>query len=170
MLTTEDLMQSAIEAAWRGIAAGQSPFGARLGLDGVILTRDHDTAAQSTDITAHAGIHPSRAAQQTVSDGWCSGVSVATTYEPLPACKASLPWAVFSWSIVERFYLGASTDAAATDDFNELRMAANQLAADGGISSTSLAACWRRNAERSSTCGSATTVASLFNGRSSEEF
>ena len=117
-----ELMRLAIEKAWQGITAGQSPFGCAIAREGRLLACEHNRVLATTDITAHAEITAVRVACRAVGDILLTGAIVATTCEPCPMCMAALHWAR-----VETVYYGASISDAAAAGFNELHMPAGEL-------------------------------------------
>ena len=128
-MTPEDLMQTAIAVARRGMAAGQSPFGCAVALDNCLLAEAHNTVAADTDITAHAEINGLRQGCAALGNIFLEGAIVATTCEPCPMCMAALHWAR-----VDTVYFGASIDDAARAGFNELTLPATELLTRGGSS------------------------------------
>jgi tRNA(Arg) A34 adenosine deaminase TadA len=118
----EALMRRAIEAARRGIAVGQSPFGCAIEQGNLSIAVEHNRVLLTTDITAHAEITALRAACTTTGAIHLDGALVASTNEPCPMCMAALHWAR-----VERVVYGATIAAAAAAGFNELRMPAGEL-------------------------------------------
>lgn len=126
--TPTELMQSALEAAREGISQGQSPFGCAIATaDGRLLAAAHNTVVQSVDATAHAEVNAIRAACRTLGSHLLTGALVATTCEPCPMCLAALHWAR-----VATVYYGATIADAAAAGFNELHVAASDLARLGG--------------------------------------
>ena len=126
-MSPTELMQAAIDACRRGLAAGQSPFGCAILLDGRLVAESHNTVALTTDITAHAEVNALREACTNVGEILLDGAIVATTCEPCPMCMAALHWAR-----VETVYYGASIDDAAEAGFNELTLPASELLRVGG--------------------------------------
>jgi guanine deaminase len=116
------LMQLAIDACRKGLAAGQSPFGCAIARDGEVLSATHNTVLANTDITAHAEVNALRAACRLTGQILLEGAIVATTCEPCPMCMAALHWAR-----VDTVYFGASIADAATAGFNELQLPAADL-------------------------------------------
>jgi tRNA(Arg) A34 adenosine deaminase TadA len=120
-------MRLAIDAARRGIAAGQSPFGCAIAREGRVLAVSHNTVLATIDTTAHAEINAIRSACHASQSIHLSGAVVATTCEPCPMCMAALHWAR-----VADVYYGATIADAAAAGFNELRLPAAQLVAASG--------------------------------------
>ena len=120
-------MKLAIDAARRGIAAGQSPFGCAIAVDGKIISACHNTVWLTTDITAHAEVNAIREACRRTEKILLEGAIVATTCEPCPMCMSALHWAR-----VETVYYGATIGDAQKAGFNELEFPAKRLLAEGG--------------------------------------
>lgn len=119
MHSPEDLMLLAIDAARRGVAKGQSPFGCAISLNGKVVAVAHNVVLLTTDVTAHAEVNALREACRAVGDVHLTGATVATTCEPCPMCMAALHWAR-----VSTVYYGATIADAAAGGFNELRLPA----------------------------------------------
>lgn len=122
MRTADELMALAIDAARRGIAAGQTPFGCAIEREGKILAACHNTVWLTTDITAHAEINALREACRRSQSVSLEGAIVATTCEPCPMCMAALHWAR-----VQTVYVGASTRDAADAGLSAMKLAADEL-------------------------------------------
>lgn len=120
-------MKTAIDAARRGIVAGQTPFGCAIAIDGTIVAACHNTVRLTTDITAHAEVNAIREACRRREDIFLENAVVATTCEPCPMCMSALHWAR-----AKTVYYGASIADAANAGFNELAIPAKQLIKDGG--------------------------------------
>ena len=127
MLAPDRLMTLAIEAARRGIQAGQSPFGCAIASGEAVVAVAHNQVLQTTDITCHAEINALRQACRATGRIHFDGFAVATTCEPCPMCMAALHWAR-----VGVVYYGASIGDAAAAGFNELRLSAADLLRLGG--------------------------------------
>ncbi len=121
-MSPQDLMRLAIDAARRGVAKGQSPFGCAISLDGKVIAAAHNVVLLTTDCTAHAEINALREACKAVSAVHLTGAQVATTCEPCPMCMAALHWAR-----VETVYYGAAIADAAAGGFNELSLPAAEV-------------------------------------------
>jgi guanine deaminase len=117
-----ELMRLAVEKAQQGIAAGQSPFGCAIALDGQLLACTHNSVLHTTDITAHAEINAIREACRKLGRIFLEGAMVASTCEPCPMCMAALHWAR-----VDTVYFGASIADANEIGFNELCLPAADL-------------------------------------------
>lgn len=122
IITPEQLMDEAIAVCREGLAAGQSPFGCAIAVDGEIISRRHNTVMATTDITAHAEVNAIRTGNETLDNVFLEGAIVATTCEPCPMCMAALHWAR-----VETVYYGASIADAEDAGFNELQLPASEL-------------------------------------------
>ena len=126
-IDVEALMRQAIDAARRGIAAGQTPFGCAIQVGDQVLAACHNTVWATTDITAHAEINSIRGACAKLGQVHLKGAIVATTCEPCPMCASALHWAR-----VQEVYYGASIADAAAAGFNELGLSARDLLRLGG--------------------------------------
>lgn len=120
------LMEVAIDAAKRGILAGQTPFGCAIALQDRIIAACHNTVWLTVDITAHAEINALREACRRTDRVHLEGALVATTCEPCPMCMSGLHWAR-----VDKVVYGATIGDAANAGFNELPIDAAKLVADG---------------------------------------
>jgi len=121
-MTSEALMRLAIDAARRGVAKGQSPFGCAISLNGTVLAAAHNVVLLTTDSTAHAEITALREACRAAGAVHLTGAIVATTCEPCPMCMAALHWAR-----VDTVHYGATIADAAAGGFNELHLPAAEL-------------------------------------------
>src|SRR5262245_40039938 len=122
MIEPEHLMRLAIDAARRGIGAGQSPFGCAIASPAGVVAVAHNQVLATTDITCHAEVNALRQACREVNAIHLTGFAVATTCEPCPMCMAALHWAR-----VGTVYYGASIADAAAAGFNELDLPAAEL-------------------------------------------
>jgi tRNA(Arg) A34 adenosine deaminase TadA len=127
MIEPQRLMSLAIDAARRGIVAGQSPFGCAIASAERVVAVAHNQVLATTDITCHAEVNALRQACREVGAIHLSGYAVATTCEPCPMCMAALHWAR-----VGTVYYGASIADAAAAGFNELHLPAAELLRLGG--------------------------------------
>jgi guanine deaminase len=127
MIDPEELMERAIEACKRGIAAGQSPFGCAIALGNRVVAESHNTVVLTTDITAHAEVNALREGCREVNNIFLTDAVVATTCEPCPMCMAAL-----HWSRVNTVYYGATIADANSLGFNELQLPAAELLRIGG--------------------------------------
>jgi len=118
----ESLMRAAIAQARAGIAAGQSPFGCTIALDGQLIAAAHNMVWATTDITAHAEIVALRQACAKTGRVHLEGALVASTCEPCPMCMAALHWAQ-----VDTVYYGAMIADATKSGFNELHIPATEM-------------------------------------------
>jgi len=123
-----DLMDRAIAVARRGIAAGQSPFGAVVATEaGEVIAESHNTVRLDGDATAHAEINVIRRACAHLGTTDLRGHLIATTCEPCPMCAAAIHWARLDTVIC-----GAEIADAGRSGFNELSLAAADLYRQGG--------------------------------------
>ena len=120
-------MWRAIEKAREGILAGQSPFGAAVVKNGVIVVAAHNTVWRDTDPTCHAEINAIRQAAAALGTIFLNGCVMYTTCEPCPMCLSAIHWAKFA-----RCVFGATIEDAASAGFCELHFPAKELARQGG--------------------------------------
>lgn len=123
-------MAIAIEMARKGVASGQSPFGACIvSADGEIVAQAHNEVVLTTDITAHAEVQAIRQACRTLDAIDLSGCTIYSTCEPCPMCFAACHWAR-----LDRIVYGASIGDAQGAGFNELTISNLQMREIGGSS------------------------------------
>ena len=122
-MTEEDAMRRAIEVARRGIAEGQSPFGAAIIRGDELIAAAHNTVWRDGDPTAHAEVNAIRAAARALGTIDLSGTTLCSTCEPCPMCLAATHWAR-----VDRGVFGARIADAAAAGFRELAVDAALLA------------------------------------------
>ena len=92
------LIKRAIEAAKRGIAAGQAPFGAVIATRaGDVIHEANNTVHSSCDSTAHAEINAIRGACKKLGTIDLRGHVIGTTCEP---CRHSAPFTFVAKLIV----------------------------------------------------------------------
>lgn len=124
----DTLMRGAIAASRRGIAAGQSPFGALIARrDGTIVCDAHNEVRLTCDPTAHAEITCIRRAAAKLGTIDLSGCVMASTCEPCPMCASAIHWAR-----LDAISFGATIADAETAGFNELAMPIDALYQRGG--------------------------------------
>lgn len=126
-MTPEQYMQSAIEIARAGIAAGQSPFGAVIVREDKVVAAAHNTVWSTTDITAHAEVNAIRAACRDLKTVDLSGCEMFTTCEPCPMCLAAIHWAR-----IDTVIYGATISDAKDAGFSELTISAQHMVRQGG--------------------------------------
>ena len=127
MSSDEAGMRRAIEACRRGIAAGQSPFGAAIYRDGRLVAEAHNTVWADLDPTAHAEVNAIRLASKSLGTIDLGGCVLYSTCEPCPMCLAAT-----HWSKLDRVVFGASIGDAASAGFSELTIPASEMIAIGG--------------------------------------
>lgn len=125
-MTDEELMRLAVAATRRGIADGQTPFGAVVARGGLVVASAHNTVWRDTDPTAHAEINALREAASALATIDLAGCVLYSTCEPCPMCLAAIHWAH-----VDRVAFGASIADAAEAGFREMPVPAATLAAMG---------------------------------------
>jgi guanine deaminase len=111
----EKFMLMAIEKAVEGIKNGQAPFGACIVKDGDVLSCEHNTVWQTTDITAHAEINAIRQVCKNLCVIDLRGCTIYSTCEPCPMCFGACHWAK-----IDRIVYGVSIADAKTLGFFEL--------------------------------------------------
>jgi guanine deaminase len=122
-MDAETLMRRAIEQAAAARAAGQTPVGCAIALDGNLIAANHNRVLATTDPTAHAEIVTLRQACGELGRIHLEGAIVACTLEPCPMCLAALHWAR-----VSAVYFGAAIADSRALGFNEIPIAAAQFA------------------------------------------
>jgi len=115
MEADERFMALAVERAREGVEKGQSPFGACIVRDGVVVSCEHNVVWQSTDSTAHAEICAIRAACEKLGSIDLSGCVIYSTCEPCPMCFSACHWAKISGIVY-----GARIEDARRAGFSEL--------------------------------------------------
>jgi len=120
-------MQIAIDACRRGIAKGQSPFGACIVRGSEIIVATHNHVWLNTDITAHAEIEAIRGACANLKTIKLHGCDIYSTTEPCPMCFSAIHWAG-----LRRIVFGASIDNAKSAGFSELSISNDHMKAVGG--------------------------------------
>jgi guanine deaminase len=124
----ERLMRLVIDEAKRGIASGQSPFGAVIAtLAGHLICTAHNTVRASCDATAHAEINAIRDACTKLRTIDLSGHVILTTCEPCPMCAAAIHWAR-----LDQVIYGATIEDAGQAGFRELSVSCRSLYERGG--------------------------------------
>jgi len=132
----EAFMRMAIAAARRGIAAGQTPFGACVVKDGRAVVCAHNQVFRNTDITAHAEIVAIRRACRLLGTVTLEGCAIYSTTEPCPMCFSACHWAR-----IDRIVYGTAIRDALKAGFNELtvscrrlgRLGGSRIAVEGGV-------------------------------------
>jgi tRNA(Arg) A34 adenosine deaminase TadA len=125
-MTEDDLMTLAVEAARNGIAAGQTPFGAVIVRDGVVVAATHNTVWRDGDPTAHAEVNCIREAARALKTIDLRGCTMYSSCEPCPMCLSAI-----HWSKIDRVVYGATIADAAAAGFSELDIPAGRMAEMG---------------------------------------
>ncbi len=86
----ERFMALALELAEKAFAAGETPVGAVVVRDGLVLGTGHNRVEQDKDPTAHAEIVALREAAEKVRDWRLPRSTVYVTLEPCIMCSAAL--------------------------------------------------------------------------------
>jgi tRNA(Arg) A34 adenosine deaminase TadA len=126
-MTPSDYMLRAIQVTQKGIALGQTPFGAVTVRDGVIVAEGHNCVWLTGDPTAHAEVVAIRAAAAALKSISLAGCVMYTTCEPCPMCLSAI-----HWSKIDIVYYGAVIADAQAAGFCELCFPAKELARQGG--------------------------------------
>ncbi|MCK5225270.1 MAG: nucleoside deaminase [Planctomycetes bacterium] len=113
--TAQKFMMLAIERAKQAIEKGQTPFGACIVKDEQVISCEHNTVWDTTDITAHAEINAIRKACIKLDTVDLSGCVIYSTCEPCPMCFAACHWARIS-----KIVFGARIKDAKQAGFSEL--------------------------------------------------
>ncbi len=119
-------MDVAIGEARRGIAAGQSPFGAVIVRGDRALATAHNEVRAGVDPSAHAEVVCIRRAARALGAIDLSGCEMYTTCEPCPMCAAAIHWAR-----LDAVHFGACIDDARRAGFSELTLAIEEMYARG---------------------------------------
>ena len=123
----EKFMRLAIEAARKGVATGQTPFGACVVKDGRRISTAHNRVWENTDITAHAEILAIRDACAKLGTIDLSNCVLYSTCEPCPMCFSACHWARIS-----KIVYGAGIADARIFGFGELEISNAQMKQAGG--------------------------------------
>jgi len=115
-------MQCAIDKAYEGIKSGQTPFGACIVKNDKIISCEHNTVWETTDITAHAEVTAIRAACKKLKSIDLSGCTIYSTCEPCPMCFSAIHWAK-----IKKIIYGTEIKDAEKAGFNELKISNEQL-------------------------------------------
>jgi tRNA(Arg) A34 adenosine deaminase TadA len=121
-MTDDQWMQVAIDEARRGIAAGQTPFGAVIVRGDELVAGAHNVVWRETDATAHAEMTAIRMACRALHSISLSGCRIYTTCEPCPMCLAASHWAG-----LDELYYGAEIADAKGAGFNELTIPCEKM-------------------------------------------
>lgn len=118
----EKFMWFAIDRAKTGIEDGQTPFGACIVKNSVVVAIAHNEVWAGTDITAHAEIAAIRKACQKLQQVDLSGCAIYSTCEPCPMCFSAIHWAK-----IPTIIYGASIADAKKAGFSELEISNKQM-------------------------------------------
>jgi guanine deaminase len=108
-------LRSAIAIAKKGIAIGQTPFGACIVKGSKIVALNHNKVWKNKDITAHAEIQVIRSACRKLRTIDLSKAVLYSTCEPCPMCFSAIHWAG-----IRTIYYGAQIGDAKRFGFREL--------------------------------------------------
>jgi len=110
-------MRLAIAKAKAGIKKGQTPFGACLVKNDVVIACSHNRVWKSNNITAHAEMTAIAAACRKLKTIDLSGCTIYSTCEPCPMCFSACHWARIS-----RIVFGCRIPDAQEFGFNEMEL------------------------------------------------
>ena len=119
-------MQAALDAARRGMLAGEPPVGASLVRNNESLATLSNGVISDLDITAHAEMRVIRAACQNLRKLSLDGCTLYVTVEPCPMCLSACHYAG-----IDRIVWGASLDDMHAVTGSELTIHYADLAAGG---------------------------------------
>lgn len=123
----EHWMRLAIEQARKGIASGQSPFGAVVVRRDVLVGAGHNEVWHRTDPTAHAEVVCIQNTAKALRTIDLTGCVMYTTTEPCPMCASAI-----HWSRLDAVYFGASIADADGAGFHELSVPIEDIYTKGG--------------------------------------
>jgi len=135
MLTHEDCMRAALEAARRGLLAGEPPVGACIVRDGEIVVTANNGVIGELDATAHAEILAIREACRQLRSLSLTGCTLYATVEPCPMCLSACHYAG-----IDAVVFGAALDDMQGVTGGELGIHHDTLA-QGGMTLTVTGAC-----------------------------
>jgi len=107
-------MRKAIAKAKKGVAEGQSPFGACIVKGDMIVAAEHNRVFEKGDPTAHAEVVAIKAAAKKLKTIDLSGCTIYSTCEPCPMCFSACHWARIS-----KIVYGTRIDDAKRIGFHE---------------------------------------------------
>lgn len=96
-----DYMKIAKEEAILGLNKGETPVGAVIVKDGVIIGRAHNLKETLNDSTAHAEILAIKEASKNIGSWRLNGAEMYVTLEPCPMCASAI-----SQSRISKVYVG----------------------------------------------------------------
>ena len=68
-MTRDEHIDRTIDLAGEAVAAGNTPFGALLAVDGAVVRESQNTTPTAEDVTAHPGLKPARVAGRELDAG-----------------------------------------------------------------------------------------------------
>lgn len=134
-LDHEDCMRAALEAARRGLLAGEPPVGACLVRDGEIVVTANNGVIGELDATAHAEIRVIRDACRQLRSLSLAGSTLYATVEPCPMCLSACHYAG-----IDAVVFGATLEDMQAVTGGELAIHHDALA-QGGMTLTVTGAC-----------------------------
>lgn len=116
-MTDSDFMHLALDACRRGVASGQTPFGACIVMGGEVVACEHNRVWDHKDPTAHAEVEAIRAACSKLGRVHLNDAVIYSTTEPCPMCFTAIHWAR-----IPRIVYAATVEDAMSFGFNELQI------------------------------------------------
>ena len=89
-------MELAIEIAEKGVKKGNSPFGACIVRNGIVIACTHNTVIPKRDATRHAEMNAIAGASEKLRTFDLNGCIIYSTTEPCPMCFSAIHWARIS--------------------------------------------------------------------------
>ena len=120
-------MTTALEAARRGLAAGEPPIGACIVSNGEIIASMNNAVIGELDITAHAEIRVIREACRRLRRLELAGCQLFVTVEPCPMCLSACHYAG-----IEEIVFGARLQDMQAITGDELMLTTAELIAEKG--------------------------------------
>jgi tRNA(adenine34) deaminase len=92
-MTDAELMQIAIDEAWRGVRSGNGEVGVVVARDGELVYKGFNRMNTSNDVTGHAEIDALRAVSKGMDALDLSAYTLYCTLEPCGMCSCACAWA-----------------------------------------------------------------------------
>lgn len=118
----EDFMKIALEEAKKG----DSPYGAVIVKDNVVIAKGHNTVRQHSDPSAHAEINVIRSLTTKIKNPSLKGYILYTTGEPCPMCATACVWTGIS-----EIVFGASIQDLIEANQNQIDISCEEIIAKG---------------------------------------
>ena len=117
MKKDKEHMILAMATARDGVKKKNSPFGAVIVKNDVLVAAAHSEVIQKNDSTAHAEVTVIRKACKALKTWDLSGCVIYSTTEPCPMCFSAIHWAR-----IDKIVYGADIETAKKFGFNELEI------------------------------------------------